>query len=153
MDCLSTCRECLLSDGGSVRSTAGLWATPLYAVVGDLEQKYRHRFAVAGVQWPGSVWVTLFFSFSYFLFPLVSFFIVIIIQLIEIWNALPNPNVSLNTEFMFCSTFETKTEKEAKKAKLVYNCTAHKLQASSPLKEKYYADFQIFVVKLLMLSQ
>lgn len=56
-------------------------------------------------------------------------------------------------EFMFCSIFETKTEKEAKKAKLVYNCTAHKLQTSSPLKEKYYADFQIFVVKLLMLSQ
>lgn len=38
MGCLSTCRECLLSDGGSVRSTAGLWVTPLYAVVGDLEQ-------------------------------------------------------------------------------------------------------------------
>lgn len=54
---------------------------------------------------------------------------------------------------MFCSIFETKTGKEAKKAKLDYNCTAHKRQASSPWKEKYYADFQIFVVKLLMLSQ
>lgn len=152
MDCLSTCRECLLSDGGSVRSTAGLWATPLYAVVGDLEQKYRHRFAVAGVQWPGSVWVTLFFSFSYFLFPLVSFFLVIIIQLHMKCIAKPQC-VFKHIEFMFCSIFETKTGKEAKKAKLVYNCTAHKRQASSPWKEKYYADFQIFVVKLLMLSQ